>query len=154
MEFHDYIQLKNIYLEIRSNQKKITPIKPTISRLDANPSSIINKIKIELNIYLTSGLIDNQKLFNYCEKDKLTDFQQKFIKHLISIPTGETRTYKDLSLSFSNSPNYARALGQSINKNPFLLIVPCHRITSLNDIGGFILGKKIKMHLLNIENHK
>jgi len=52
-----------------------------------------------------------------------------------------------------NSPHYARAIGQALNKNPFLLIIPCQRITSSSDLGGYVLGQEVKKYLLNIENH-
>ncbi|QNQ12151.1 methylated-DNA--[protein]-cysteine S-methyltransferase [Sphingomonas alpina] len=50
---------------------------------------------------------------------------------MIGIPFGETMSYGDLSRSIGSS---ARAIGQVCARNPFPIIVPCHRV--LNADGG------------------
>lgn len=83
-----------------------------------------------------------------------TIFQQKVLKELMKIPYGSTTTYKNIAEKIGNPKGY-RAVGMACNKNPLLIIVPCHRIIgSNNNLTGFALGIDIKQKLLNIEKHK
>lgn len=50
---------------------------------------------------------------------------------LIAVPFGKTVSYGDLARSLGSS---ARAIGQLCARNPFPLVVPCHRV--LNQGGG------------------
>ncbi|WP_294256929.1 methylated-DNA--[protein]-cysteine S-methyltransferase [uncultured Sphingomonas sp.] len=50
---------------------------------------------------------------------------------LIAVPFGRTISYGDLSRALGSS---ARAIGQLCARNPFPLVVPCHRV--LNQGGG------------------
>ena len=68
-----------------------------------------------------------------------------------NIPYGETRSYEDIAIAVKN-PKAARAIGQANNRNPILIIVPCHRVIHKNgDITGFGCGTKIKKYLLDLE---
>ncbi|MEX0761461.1 MAG: methylated-DNA--[protein]-cysteine S-methyltransferase [Dehalococcoidia bacterium] len=70
-----------------------------------------------------------------------------------SIPAGETRTYKWLA-KMAGSPGAARGAGQAMARNPFPLIVPCHRVVgtdgSLHGFGGGV-GLPMKSRLLQME---
>ena len=45
-----------------------------------------------------------------------------------------------------------RAVGQANNKNPILLIIPCHRVIHKSgDISGFACGVEVKRYLLELE---
>ena len=45
-----------------------------------------------------------------------------------------------------------RAVGQANNRNPILIIVPCHRVIHKNgDIAGFACGDDVKRYLLELE---
>ena len=67
-----------------------------------------------------------------------TDFQKRVWQHLQSIPLGTTQTYGDIAKALNSS---ARAVGNACRANPYLLVVPCHRVVKSNNIGGF--GGKI-----------
>ena len=80
-----------------------------------------------------------------------TPFQEKVWRELQSIPYGETRSYEDIAVKIG-SPKAVRAVGQANNKNPILLIIPCHRVIHKNgDINGFACGIETKKYLLNLE---
>ncbi|MBM3244693.1 MAG: MGMT family protein [Candidatus Omnitrophica bacterium] len=79
------------------------------------------------------------------------NFTKRVYKAVLSIPLGEVRTYKWVAAKAGN-PKASRAVGQVLKKNPFLLIIPCHRvINSSGRIGGYALGKKRKRSLLDLE---
>jgi methylated-DNA-[protein]-cysteine S-methyltransferase len=81
----------------------------------------------------------------------LTSFQQKVYTVVKRIPQGEVRTYAWVAEKI-NRPRAVRAVGSALNKNPFPIIVPCHRVVRSNgDIGEYAFGKDLKKKLLEIE---
>ena len=79
-----------------------------------------------------------------------TAFRHKVWKSVCTIPYGETRTYKDIAAMVDTSKG-ARAVGQALNKNPLLILIPCHRVVAANNLGGFGSGIELKKYLLNLE---
>lgn len=66
-----------------------------------------------------------------------TTFQQKVWMTLTTIPFGETRTYSEVAKQVG-SPRASQAVGQACRRNPFPLVIPCHRvITASQGIGGY-----------------
>lgn len=65
------------------------------------------------------------------------DFHQRVYRAARAIPAGRTVTYGELAARIG-SPGAARAVGQALGKNPFAVIVPCHRILAAGGkTGGF-----------------
>ena len=82
-------------------------------------------------------------------------FQRKIRRALRKIPYGETRTYAETAVSAGYSARYSRAVGLACARNPFLILVPCHRVTAKTGLGGFALGLSAKKKLLTHEKkHK
>lgn len=80
-----------------------------------------------------------------------TTFQKRVWQELRQIPYGETRSYEEIAVAVGN-PRSCRAVGQANNKNPILIINPCHRVIHKNgDITGFGCGTEIKKFLLDLE---
>ena len=63
-----------------------------------------------------------------------TPFQRRVWAEISTIPAGQTRSYGELAKQFDSA---ARAVGQACGANPYPLIVPCHRVTSAQGLGGF-----------------
>ena len=85
-----------------------------------------------------------------------TNFQRTVWKEISKIPFGETRTYKDLAIAIGK-PNSSRAVANACGKNPYPVIIPCHRvIRSDGKLGGYsrVGGVKKKKELLKLENVK
>lgn len=79
-----------------------------------------------------------------------TNFERDVIVEVASIPHGSVKTYKDIANSL-NTRGY-RAVGTAIGKNPFPIVVPCHRVVrSDGKIGGFRGGKQMKINMLTNE---
>ena len=71
------------------------------------------------------------------ELGKLTPFARRVYQAAQTIPAGSVATYKELAQALS-SPGATRAVGTALGRNPFLLIVPCHRVVGANSSpGGF-----------------
>lgn len=110
-------------------------------------SPFARKIKQQFKSYFKGHL----KSFAIPLYIKGTDFQKKVWKSLQKIPWGKTKTYGQLARQL-NIPKGSRAIGNSCAKNPFLIVVPCHRVLSQKGLGGFALGLKAKKQLLSLEN--
>lgn len=81
----------------------------------------------------------------------MTPFAKKVYKVVLTIPLGDVRTYKWVAKKIGN-PRAVRAVGSALKNNPYPLIIPCHRIVHSNGrLGGYILGRKTKRVLLNLE---
>ncbi len=86
---------------------------------------------------------------------KGTNFQKMVWTELKKIPFGETRTYKEIAIAIGK-PKAARAVANACGKNPYPIIIPCHRVVrSDGTIGGFTGdgGVEKKRQLLRQENH-
>lgn len=82
---------------------------------------------------------------------KGTEFQNKVWKELCEIPFGEIRSYKQVAENIGN-PNGSRAVGGANNKNPIMIVIPCHRVVGSNgSLVGYAGGLHIKEALLSIE---
>lgn len=69
------------------------------------------------------------------------------------IPSGETRSYGEIA-KMVGEPGAARAVGQALGRNPFPIIVPCHRVLAAGGApGGFSArgGATTKFKILAIE---
>ena len=69
----------------------------------------------------------------------------------MTIPFGQTRSYGWIAAKIGN-PGAARATGRALGKNPWPLLVPCHRVIRADGtIGGFSSGVDWKRFLLKWE---
>jgi methylated-DNA-[protein]-cysteine S-methyltransferase len=82
-----------------------------------------------------------------------TNFERNVILEVASIPKGHVKTYKEIATSMKTQ-GY-RAVGTAIGKNPFPIVVPCHRVVrSDGKVGGFRGGKQMKVEMLINEGFK
>ena len=85
---------------------------------------------------------------------QLTNFQWKVLKATLEIPLGETRSYQWVANRIGN-PKAVRAVGQALRRNPYPLIIPCHRVIQ-NDGGLGAYARKYtnkKKILIDKEKH-
>jgi len=80
----------------------------------------------------------------------LTDFQKEIYAIVREIPRGRTRTYGEVA-ALSGRPKAARAVGRAMASNPFVVLVPCHRVIACLGLGGFSGGLEFKEKLLALE---
>lgn len=72
---------------------------------------------------------------------KLPSTYQKILKTLTFTKIGETLSYQELAVKSGFTKNHARVCGSAMAKNPFPLIVPCHRVLPVNKkIGNYSGG--------------
>lgn len=108
---------------------------------------LIYKAYLQIIEYLQG----NRKVFDLPFRFKGTAFQQKVWKALAEIPYGETRSYKQIAEAIGN-PKAVRAVGMANNRNPLLVVIPCHRVIGADGrLVGYGAGLPMKEFLLNLE---
>jgi methylated-DNA-[protein]-cysteine S-methyltransferase len=110
---------------------------------------------------LTETVRELQKYFNGevpCFKSRLdyapaTAFQKKVWQAASAIAYGQVRSYGWLAQAIG-SPRAMRAVGTALGRNPFPIIIPCHRVIRKDGgLGGFsaVQGIELKQSLLRLE---
>lgn len=80
-----------------------------------------------------------------------TDFQNRVWQQLQQIDYGQTETYGQVAKAIHN-PKAVRAVGSANNKNPIVIIVPCHRVIGASgQLVGYGGGLGVKEWLLKHE---
>lgn len=110
-----------------------------------------DKVISELKEYFNG----QRKIFDFPLVIIGTDFQRTVWKELRKISYGEIKTYSDIAKNIGK-PNACRAVGNANNKNPFMIVIPCHRVIGKNKkSGGYAFGVDIRDKLLELEKlHK
>ena len=86
----------------------------------------------------------------------LSEFNRSVYELARRIAPGATRTYGDIAKELGGL-HLAREVGQALGRNPFPIIVPCHRVLAANGkTGGFSApgGVATKFRMLAIERAK
>lgn len=103
-----------------------------------------------------SALLDGSRVdLSFAELDfqGIAGFSRGVYEHARRIPFGTVISYGALAKRLG-SPHAARAVGQALGRNPWPLIVPCHRVLAANGrLTGFSApgGTETKRRLLAIE---
>ncbi len=88
------------------------------------------------------------------DMDLVPPFHRRVYEVARSIPPGATLAYGDIAARLG-ARGLARAVGQALGRNPFAIVVPCHRVlASGGRVGGFSAngGITTKLRLLSIES--
>jgi len=84
---------------------------------------------------------------------QVPEFHRRVYGAARAIPPGQTMSYGQIADRLG-SRGLARAVGQALGRNPFLIVVPCHRVLAAGGrVGGFSAsgGITTKLRLLAIE---
>jgi methylated-DNA-[protein]-cysteine S-methyltransferase len=87
------------------------------------------------------------------DMESVPPFHRRVFEVARTIPPGRTLTYGAIATRLGE-PGAARAVGQALGHNPFVLVVPCHRVLAADGgLGGFSAagGRMTKLRLLTIE---
>lgn len=135
------------------NEDAIAPVLAA----DAQPPYGVAALLRDLQGYLRDGAPLLPLHWDLLDAAHLTDFARGVYQAALAIPHGETRTYSWVAKRMG-SPLAARAVGQALKKNPFPILIPCHRVVSDKSIGGFMgtdnpsdLELRFKLWLLDLE---
>lgn len=108
----------------------------------------------ELEKQLREYMDGERKSFSIPLNPNGTPFQKKVWNELLKIPYGEVRTYGEIAKAVG-CPKGARAVGLACNKNPIIILIPCHRVVGKNGkLTGYACGIDVKEKFLSLENAK
>jgi methylated-DNA-[protein]-cysteine S-methyltransferase len=87
------------------------------------------------------------------KKTNLTKFEMAVLRATLEIPFGETRTYAWVAKRIGKR-GAVRAVGSALRKNPWPLIIPCHRVIRSDGSPGLYAGKDDgrKKKLIDLEH--
>jgi methylated-DNA-[protein]-cysteine S-methyltransferase len=87
------------------------------------------------------------------DMDEVPEFDRRVYEVARTIPPGSTLTYGAIAAALG-APGAARSVGGALGRNPFVIVVPCHRVVAAGGKpGGFSApgGVSTKLRLLSIE---
>ena len=136
-------------LELTFKNDVLISLKPTKNvKVSDNETSAIKAVKTQLDEYFSG----KRQEFNIKINPEGTEFQKRIWEELRKIPYGKTKSYSEIAAAVGNK-NAQRAAGSACNKNPIMIVVPCHRVIAKNgNLGGFAYGNNMKQKLLEMEN--
>ena len=139
-------------LRIVANERELLEI--STIRGELPKKNVKNRIVEEAVRQLDQYFSGEREIFNLqMQMDNYTQFQRDVWQDLIRIPCGETRSYKEIARRIGR-PGAYRAVGNACGKNPFLIVVPCHRALKADgSLGGFSAGLDLKIKLLELEQN-
>jgi methylated-DNA-[protein]-cysteine S-methyltransferase len=83
--------------------------------------------------------------------DRMTEFERRVARTLAATAYGEQITYARLA-ELSGYPRAHRAVGNFMARNPYPVLIPCHRVVrSDGSLGGFSAGAGWKEILISLE---
>ena len=92
--------------------------------------------------------------FQWMDFGNITRLEKRVLQATAQIPYGQTASYSDVARAVGRQKAY-RFVGNTLAKNPFPVIVPCHRvIKSDGSCGGFGGGRDLKMKMLAFEKRQ
>jgi len=132
-----FCRKNNLYAYLKTRGDRIT-----------QSSTLLECLKKDLLSYVQGEKIS---FINYPLKmDNYSSFFIRIWTLTQEIPYGEVCSYKWLS-ERANTKGY-RAVGAALARNPFPILVPCHRVIKKNgNLGGYSAALEIKKKLLEIE---
>ncbi len=87
------------------------------------------------------------------DMDRVLSFDRRVYEVARTIPPGDTLSYGEIATRLGDR-GLARAVGQALGRNPFAIVVPCHRVVAAGGkVGGFSAngGSATKKRILAIE---
>lgn len=118
---------------------------------EAEPTPLIRDAIERIVALLEGGSADLSGI--ELNTDRLSPFQKQVYAIARAIPPGKTLTYGEIATQLGDKL-LARDVGEAMGKNPFPIVVPCHRVVAANGKpGGFSAngGVRTKLKLLALE---
>ena len=142
------LQIKRIFLSDPSLKSEAKALESFL-RIKTKSSPVISKLGQKIQLFLKGEKIEFD--LEILDLDRCYELQIKVLLAEFKIPRGWISTYKRIA-NHLGMPKGARVVGNALAKNPFPIIIPCHRaIKTDGSLGGFQGGIKMKQKLLELE---
>jgi methylated-DNA-[protein]-cysteine S-methyltransferase len=151
-------KLLSVFIKTDENTiKEITLIKDKndLKKKLKESVSPLDKLPLKELIHRFREYLSGEKVaFEFeCDFSGYTDLEKRILKEVKKIPYGETLSYEEVAEKVCNK-NLRRAVGRTVKKNRFPIVIPCHRVigkggkmTGFSADGGIALKEK----LINME---
>lgn len=135
-------------LIVEGREDAVEKVDYSFERLEENlGSGEVNKAILQMMEYRDG----KRRTFDFVLDLKVTDFRKQVFVELMKVEFGHTVSYGELARRIGN-PKGARAIGNAMNNNPCMIVVPCHRVIGTNgSLVGFAGGLELKQQLLDLE---
>ncbi|MBK9792241.1 MAG: methylated-DNA--[protein]-cysteine S-methyltransferase [Sphingobacteriales bacterium] len=150
--FISYVESPIGMIEIKADEQSILSVQfKDTNKVETSFSE--NEISKNGKQQLSEYFASERKEFELPLKLSGTDFQNKVWTELQVIPYSKTISYLQLAKNLGD-PKCIRAAGTANGKNPFAIVVPCHRVIGSNgDLIGYAGGLWRKQWLLEHEHN-
>ena len=140
------------WLKISEEEGMVTEITHRGYSRDFNETNtpLLDEVKKQLVEYFDGA----RYTFDLPLKITGSDFNKKVLEELSKVPYGQTVSYGELAKR-CGKPKAARAVGTAMRNNPFVIVLPCHRVLPQSGkIGNYSAGGPAnKDWLLTFEKH-
>ena len=120
---------------------------PLASAFGVRDDRVLPSLREQLTVYLAGDLDE----FDVALAPQGTPFQEQVWAALRQVPYGATVTYGQLAQAVGR-PTAVRAVGAANGRNPYCLVVPCHRVVGADgSLTGYAGGLDRKRFLLDLE---
>lgn len=156
MKYVRYMETELGVIGIAENGHAITNVffKPQTEIRSAETPCMIEKdsdLLLEAEQQVREYLMGERQSFDLVLEPEGTAFQRAVWNALQHIPYGTTESYGGIAAAIGN-PRACRAVGMANNRNPIVIIIPCHRVIGTDGgLVGYGGGLHIKRQLLRIE---
>ena len=135
-------------LRLTADQRKLRGVELAEARTEEErPNFVTEQAKTQLEEYF-AGKRTEFTLFFLCNG---TEFQRLVWSKLSEIPYGRVVTYGQLAAAIGQ-PTACRAVANAVGQNPYLILLPCHRVVASEGLGGFSAGLEAKKKLFRLEH--
>ena len=142
-----YIETPVGLLKLTADQRKLRGVEIALQRdEDERPNFVTEQTAVQLEEYFSGKRTDFTLFFLFGG----TEFERLVWSKLSEIPYGRVVTYSELARAIGQ-PTACRAVANAVGRNPFLILLPCHRVVSKDGLGGFSAGLDAKRCLLTHE---
>lgn len=121
------------------------------SAVEARPSGAAAEAIARIAAFLAGTPADFATLA--LDESGIGAFERAVYREARAIPAGSTSTYGAIAVALGDI-RHSRRVGQTLGRNPWPIVVPCHRVTGAGGwMGGFSApgGRLTKLRLLELE---
>jgi len=149
--YQDYTHTKFGYWIISAHETAITQIAFSTDKPSQNKPNFLTKRAIDqLRAYFNREITTFNLPLN---TSSYSQFYQDVWSMVAHIPYGKVCSYSEIAIRLNN-PKAVRAIGMANGKNPFPIVIPCHRVIGKDhSLTGYVYGIELKKALLVHEGY-
>ena len=133
-------------LKLTADQRKLRSVELAEEKGEDRPNAATEQAAEQLQEYFAGKRTEFMLFLVFSG----TDFERQVWTKLSEIPYGKVVSYGQLARAIGQ-PRACRAVANAVGKNPYLILLPCHRVVAAQGLGGFSAGLEAKKKLLALE---